>query len=379
MSASLQARQGLRVKDGMRDKPLVVMDMSSRGAGGGPFTSARRIMDSGLKEKYDFATILYKPELGPNVSLARIRDLVSQLRRLEPDIVHFGGLQLSGFHLAVACRLAGIRNTLLTIHGFSGDALDVNLIKRALMTGLFEPVTLLLTKRFYGVSRYVIARRLARLFRGKCAGAIYNFPPEPYVPDGAPGIREELALGPGDTLVVTVGRVVQDKGYAVLDEVILHLRNLPQLKFLIVGDGDYLPAMREKLHEQAASGQVHFLGYRSDVQRILQECDIFVLPTLHETLSIALLEASVAGLALIASDTGGVPEIVIDGHNGLLVPPGDVDTLSRAICRISEDAAFRQACGENARARVASQFSAESVERQIDTVYTAMLKRDSTS
>lgn len=357
----------------MKKKPLVVMDLSSSGKGGGPFTSSTRVMDSGLKEKYDFKAISYKTELGRFISIRRILDLRRQLIELKPDIVHFTGLQLSGFHMAVACKLAGIKNTVVTVRGFSGDAINFNPVKRYLLTFILEPLTLLMAKRVFGVSRYVVSRKMINLFSYKSCGCIYNFPPDPYKPDGKSDIRQELGVAPTDILAVSVARITEDKGYHILSEAILQFANEPHLKFLIVGKGDYLPVMKEKLKEQIERGQVVLLNYRDDVQHILYGCDFFILPTLHETLSVALLEASMEGLALIASDTGGVPEIVENKYNGLLVPPGDVRALIVAINTLYRDEKLRKSFAENAKKRVVERFNKKRIEEQIDKVYLELI------
>ena len=90
----------------MRSKPVIVMDLSSTGKDGGPYISSTRIMNSELNEKYEFKSIIYKTELGRNISIKRILDIKNQLLEIKPDIVHFTGLQLSGFHVALACKLA---------------------------------------------------------------------------------------------------------------------------------------------------------------------------------------------------------------------------------------------------------------------------------
>ena len=355
-------------------KIKVAIDLSTTGKGGGPYVSSSRIMQSALKDKYDFEVLHYDTTIGSGISVKRILDLKKQLINLSPDLVHFTGLQLSGFHVAVACRLAGIQHTVLTIRGTSADALYFNSLKRFLMKYVLEPITLLLTKRFYGVSTYVTQRTIARVFKRKCAGAIYNFPPEPLDAAIRSQIRTELGLADTDILIVSVARITRDKGYDVLDKAILQFKNDNNVKFVIVGDGDYLPQFKEVLASQISSGQVFCLGYRGDVQQILRGCDIFVLPTLHETLSVALLEASREGLALVASDTGGVPEIVETGYNGELVPVGDAAGLYRAMSKLSKDKELRTAYGAHAALKVEEKFSASSIVDQIDAVYQEVLQ-----
>lgn len=358
----------------MIKKPLVAMDLASNGEDGGPFVSNYRVMNSNLKSRYDFKPIIYRTELGRGISIKRIRDLRNQLIQIKPDIVHFSGLQLSGFHIILACKLAGINRTVVTIHGFSGDAIDFHPLKKMLLTYIIEPFTLLLSNKIYGVSEYVVSRQMVRMFSNKCCGVIYNFAPSPYKSiNGHTGIREELQLCSTDILAISVARITKDKGYHILETAISRFRNEETLKFIIVGKGNYLEEMRENLKDQISRRQVYFLGYRDDIQRILHDCNFFILPTLHETLSIALLEASVEGLALIATNTGGVPEIVENGYNGLLVPPGNIDALAEAIDFLYKESTKRQLYSLNASERIRGRFSNALIENKIDQVYQSLL------
>ena len=357
-------------------KPLVAMDISTTGRGGGLYVSSIRIMDSDLKNKYNFKRIEYMAKIGSGISLKRIFDLKKQLMDIKPDLVHFNGLQLSGFHLAVACKLANIKKSILIVHGFSGDAIDFHPFKKIILTYFLEPLTLLLAKRIYGVSKYVVSRPMIKYFNYKCDGFIYNFPPTAYCDIGDKRIRHELNLQNSDILAVSVGRIIKDKGYQILETAILEFQNHSDLKFIIVGDGDYLEEMRTKLKTQIERKQVFLLGSRDDIQHILNDCDIFILPTLHETLSLALLEASVEGLALIASNTGGVPEIVENNYNGLLVPPGSMIDLVNAIDKLTNDNILRNQLGENAQTKIKQYFSNKKIEKQIDDIYSKMLEHD---
>lgn len=357
-------------------KPVIAMDVvtSGFGGGGGPFTSTTRIMNSKLKNKYVFKKIYYRKELGTGISIKRIKDLTKQLKEIKPDIVHFTGLQLSGYHMAVACKLAGIKNTVVTVRGFSGDALYFNVIKKLIVSYLLEPFTILASKKVIGVSNFVVSRKVIQILASKKSLTIYNFPPEEvdYVKNNM-DIRSELGVNNSDVIAVSVGRITKDKGYHILDKAILDFKKCNDLKFIIVGDGDYLNLMKQKLYKQIANKQVFLLGYRTDINEILASSDIFILPTLHETLSVALLEASQASLALIASNTGGVPEIVENELNGLLVPPGDASALTKSIEKLYSNCDLRLKFGKNAKAKINEKFSKEEIVSKLDSVYKSLL------
>jgi glycosyltransferase involved in cell wall biosynthesis len=355
-------------------KPIIAMDLSTSGKGGGPHTSTSRTINSGLKDKYDFKVINYRTDLGRGISIKRIKDIVNQINEIKPDIIHYTGLQLSGFHMAIACKLSGIKKTIVSVRGFSGDAMYFNKFKKLITKYILEPITLILAKKVIGVSEYVVSRKSIKFFASKKSIAIYNFPPKNENHKHDKSFREIMNINQKDILVVTVARIIKDKGYHIFDEAILEFNNNKNIKFLIVGGGDYLETMKEKLEKMAKNKQVYFLGYRNDIDFILKSCDIFVLPTLHETLSVALLEASNAGLALIASNTGGVPEIVENNHNGLLVTPGNVEELTNAIHEIYNNNTLRAKFAKNAKLKIKDKFSSEDIINKLDHVYESLLK-----
>lgn len=352
-------------------KPVIAMDISTTGKGGGPYTSTMNIIHSSLSEKYEYRLFEYKTGMGRFISLKRIRDIVRQLKEINPDIVHFSGLQLSGFHVALACQLAGINKSIVVIHGSSTEAMDINRIKRW-MIYILEFFTLALTTTFYGVSKYSSRLSAAKFFKWKSSGYVYNLPIKS-MEKCKPFCKSDFGFSDTDIVIVSVARITRDKGYAILKEAIMKLESYPQIKFLIVGDGDYLPVMRVELSKAERLGQVKFLGYRNDIEKILPGCDIFVLPTLHETLSIALLEASYNKLALIASYVGGVPEIISHGENGLLVPPSDIIALTKAIKTLAENPLLRKKMGTKAKCMLDNKFSEDLIIRKIDEIYKRLL------
>lgn len=347
------------------------MDISTSGKGGGPYTSTMNIVNSSLKEKYDYRIFEYNTALGRFISIKRIKDIVRQFREIKPNIVHFTGLQLSGFHIAVACRLAGIKRSVVVIRGSSTEALTLSLIQRIVIY-LLEVITLAMVKTYYGVSKYSSLLGLTKSFRGKSSGYVYNLPIMTPKSD-SPFSKEDFGFSETDIVVVSVARIIKDKGYHILCQAIKSLADRPRVKFLIVGKGDYLSIMESELELQVGLGQIKFLRYRDDVNRILPACDIFVLPTLHETLSNSLLEASDYNLALVASNVGGVPEIITDGENGFLVPPSDPEAITATISQLADNEALRKRMGARAKEILNEKFSEKSIVERIDSIYIKLL------
>lgn len=336
--------------------------------GAGPYISTMNIINSKLSDKFEFKLINYKNELGAGISIKRILNLASQIKQIKPDILHFGGLQLSGFHIIIAAMIAGVKCRIITIHGFAGDNIEMNPFKKLILKYLIEPFTLLYSTKIVGVSNYVINRRQVKIFKRKIFGVIYNFPPS-FDNNIKSNLRDELGLDKKDILVVTVSRITKEKGMDILKDVITKLKNYEKLKFIIVGEGEYLNIMKHHLQKQIQKQQVFFLGFRNDIQNILTSCDMFLLPTLHETLSIALLEASVCGLPLIASDTGGVPEIVKNNINGYLIPVGDIDSFVEKIIILKDNEIVRLKMGKDATDKVTEIFSPQSIEEKLTMLY----------
>lgn len=356
-------------------KPIVAIDISSTGEGGGPYTSTMNLINSALKEKVDYRTFVYRTELGRFISLTRIRDLVRQLKEINPDIVHFTGLQLSGFHIALACKIAKIPKTVVVIRGSSIEAKNIGRIKIFLI-GILEILTLKMVTTFYGVSKYSLGISFAKYFKRKNSGHIYNLPPilgEKKVDKIVKYTKKDLGFSDNDIVVVSVARIIKDKGYHILKDAIKINTHISNLKYVIVGEGEYLSEMKKALAVEQDVNKILFLGYRSDIDKILPMCDIFVLPTLHETLSNSLLEASYFKLPLIASRVGGVPEIISTGDNGLLIPPSDPILLAKAIEKLATDKSLRKSMGENACEILFEKFSAEKITNQVYSLYMKLL------
>jgi glycosyltransferase involved in cell wall biosynthesis len=136
-------------------------------------------------------------------------------------------------------------------------------------------------------------------------------------------------------------------------------RRVPGVRFWVVGDGPSRGEFQALADGLGLARAVRWLGHRQDVEAVLAASDLFVLPSLHDALPTVLLEAMAAGVPAIASDTGGIPEIIGDG-SGVLVPPGDAVVLGREIERLLFSADGGAAQSRRALASVRSRFSVES-------------------
>jgi glycogen(starch) synthase len=173
--------------------------------------------------------------------------------------------------------------------------------------------------------------------------------------------------------ILGIGRHVRQKGFDLLIEAFA-ASGIKTHDLILAGDGAEHAQLRELARNLLGEGTVHFIG-RADRKKavaLFTGCSFFVLPSRQEPLGIVNLEAMAAGKAVIASRTGGVPEIVADGETGLLAPPADVPALSAALKKLAGDAALRDRLGRAGRERV-KKFTWESVAIAYRQVYDSAL------
>ncbi len=182
-------------------------------------------------------------------------------------------------------------------------------------------------------------------------------------------VRAELGIPEGQLLALTVANLRAEKGYEVLLATARRAAdNGTPVRFVAVGRGPLEPELHE-LHRQLDLGeQFTFLGPRDDVLRLMAGADLFVLSSHYEGLPVTLMEATTMGLAIVATAVGGVPEAIIDGESGLLVPAGDPAALEKAIARLAGDPGYRAELGRGAKDR-STRFDVTAATRQIEAIY----------
>ena len=187
-------------------------------------------------------------------------------------------------------------------------------------------------------------------------------------------VRAELEIPPEAAVLVTVAVLRPPKGIQYMIRAMpAVLASHPNTYYLIVGSGPHHEALVEEAGKARVSERVIFAGMRKDVPRLLAASDIFVLPTLTEALPTVLAEAMAARLPLIASRVGGVPEMIAEGQNGLLVAPGDPEGLSRACLRLLKGAEERASMSAEGWRIVNQRFSIERQAKQLQDLYLEQL------
>lgn len=188
--------------------------------------------------------------------------------------------------------------------------------------------------------------------------------------------RKELGLSPDNVVLVSVGRLAGIKNYSLLlDALARAAREAPALKLVMVGDGPERSRLEAAATRLELSGRVHFLGARDDVRDWLALGHIFVLPSLYEGVSLALLEAMAAGLPAVVTRVGGSPEVVIHGECGFLIESGDTEGFARALVTLAREGDLRARMGRAARARIEAEFDLKKAVKQYEEIYLQSVRR----
>ncbi|MEA3490105.1 MAG: glycosyltransferase family 4 protein [Candidatus Omnitrophota bacterium] len=188
------------------------------------------------------------------------------------------------------------------------------------------------------------------------------------------GLKADIGLDGGTTVVGAIGRLSPVKGFKYLIGAFGNIAGKrPDMRLLIVGKGPEKDALERQIRELGIAGKVLLISGDRPLEKYLSILDIFCLPSVHEGLGLSLMEAMAAGRACIASDVGGLPELIKHEENGLLVPSGDPGALSSAILRLAEDSPFRRKLAEKAREKAAVNFSIVDSAAGTAEVYKAVI------
>jgi glycosyltransferase involved in cell wall biosynthesis len=293
-----------------------------------------------------------------------LRDLVGMLRRLRVDVVHSHEFTMSVYG-AAAAKIVGVPH-FITMHG--NQTMTHALRRRLALRWAFR--NSYATAAVSTATKVQLDHDLG--LRPDAIAVIRNGVP---VPRGNPARgREELGVKEGEVLILAVGNLDPRKGHIVL------LRALHELagrgrdrawRLAIAGGrgGPEQPGLEAFAAEHGMTDRVHILKYRRDIPDLLAAADILAMPSLWEGLPLAILEAMLAGTAVVASETSGIPEAIVSGEHGLLTPPGDVSALAAALGTLIRDDACRRSMAARARDRALSEFTIGAMTDAYEELY----------
>jgi glycosyltransferase involved in cell wall biosynthesis len=188
-------------------------------------------------------------------------------------------------------------------------------------------------------------------------------------------LRKEIGLDTQDQIVGAVGSLYPVKGHRFLIEAApAIIEACPRARFVLVGRGDQEVHLKEQVERLGIERYVYFLGLRQDVRRLLSLMDVFVLPSLSEGLSVAMLEAMASARPVVATRVGGNAELVVEGETGMLVPSEDSHALANSIVSVLLDRPRARVMGLMGRERVEQRFQIYMMIDQYRKLYTECLE-----
>ncbi|MGI4842935.1 MAG: TIGR03088 family PEP-CTERM/XrtA system glycosyltransferase [Janthinobacterium lividum] len=328
---------------------------------------AKRITQPGVE--------LYALGKPPGLGLGTHLAFWKLMRRLRPAILHTYNLSALEYNFSGA--LAGVPVRIHAEHG--RDASDPqglnpkhNFLRRRLAPFIdcFIPVSEDL-RRWLGETVGIPARQTLFIRNGVDT--------ERFVAASV-AAGQASPWGPDDIVIGTVARIQDVKNHRGLVAAFARLRELApeqreRLRLSIVGDGPLMGALREQVASLGLQDVVWLPGARADVAALLHGFSLFALPSLAEGTPVSMLEAMACGLPVVASNVGGIPEVVTDGVEGSLVPVEDTEALARALASYVRDPALRRQRGEAARARVEAAFSMRAMLAEYGKLYDRLCRQ----
>jgi len=345
--------------DRSRYEPFLV---TRKGAELGAFAS--RLRGSG--------TATEETTLSGPYDLRGYADFYRLVRRTNPDLLH---LNLAGTYNAQAglvapvARLAGCGCVVTTEHLAMVEKLwKRHAAKKLSSFFVSRVVSITRSNVSYLTERHGLdSRKITVIYNGVDLAALDSA--------GAPGLRSELGVGGSAFVYATVGSLVERKGHRFLLEALSRLRRSGEANcvLVILGQGDEETALRALAAEPALRDSVFFLGQREDAAALMRDADCLVVPSLMEGMPFVIMEAMAASKPVIASRIYGIPEIVLEGKTGLLVQPGDVESLLGAMSALYRNRDLAVRMGREGRRRVQEQFSLERMARETQDLYDSVL------
>jgi glycosyltransferase involved in cell wall biosynthesis len=368
------ARQALLLDRGLRSrgwKTLLVYGSTGPGEGS--------LEDLVTEDRLDFERI---PELGRRIrllgDLIALRHIAGALVRHQPDVLHTHTAKAGA--LGRLCGIAvnavrGRRRRILLVHTFHGHVLSgyfgrlgsavVRWLERILGLGTHCIIAISQRQRHDLVNRFGIAapEKVSVVPLGLDLASLLQSTPEVE-------LRESLRLGATDFVVGYVGRFVPIKDLPTLLRAFRMVQqSVPGARLVMAGDGELRAVLVELASELGLSEHVRFLGWVRDLAALYASFDVVALSSRNEGTPVMLIEAMAAGLPVVATDVGGVGDIVESGVNGLLVQAGNPDALARALIEMAGDPERRRQMGRAGRQSVASRLDIRRLVEDIDRLY----------
>ncbi len=305
----------------------------------------------------------FRRNLHPVRDAQAFLQLAHFLRGERVDLLHANSTK-AGLLARMAAPAARVPVVVFTAHGWAFTEGRPPWVQRFLAKT--ESFGARLATRIICVSEYDrdLAVRFGVASRGRMTVIRNGVDPDPF-------LRDYKATGTRPTIVM-IGRLVPPKDPLCLVDAV---RRLPEARLVFLGDGPLRTRIEAAARRGGVDARVSLLGSRPDVAAVLRTCDIFALPSRWEGLPFAVIEAMMAGLPVVATRVGGLPELVEHGVTGFLVPAGDAGALEEALRALVTDETLRRRMGAAGRQRALREFTADRMVRETLALYASLIQR----
>ncbi len=315
-------------------------------------------------------------------SINPIKDLLAGfeiyffIKRNNIDIVHTHSSK-AGILGRWAAKFAGAKVIIHTVHGWNFNDYQNAILRKVFI--ILERLTAKITDRLIVVSHADKQKGIRnRIGEPKKYILIrYGISPDEFISniEERQKARKGLGLLDGELLVGMISCFKPQKAPQDFIKLAALVNKIyPQIKFILVGDGILKKKIEKTIEKFNLNGNIILTGWRRDIPELLSAIDIFVLTSLWEGLPIAVLEAMASGKPVIATDTGGVSEIIKPGINGYLVERGDIKAIRDKIIALSKDQDLKIKMGGNAREILNSDFRSENTILKTQNLYEDLIK-----
>ena len=284
------------------------------------------------------------------------------IKQLQPDVLHAHdphGVAMAALALSMSTQLA--KPPLV-----AARRVDFHLKSNAFSRWKYRQVDLFICAseaiRRMLIGDGVPASRTVTVHEGIDVDRVHAAPAAP--------LHAELWLPHNSPIVGNVAALVPHKGQRhLIEAAALVVKKVPDARFVIAGEGELRPALERQIKEHHLEKHVFLAGFRPDILSVHKAFDIFVMSSVTEGLGTSLLDAMACGKPIVATTAGGMPEVVVDGRTGLLVPPRDHVAMADALVRLLTEPERRAEMAAAGLARVRAKFSVERMVEETLTVY----------
>ncbi|MBI3805604.1 MAG: glycosyltransferase family 4 protein [Nitrospirae bacterium] len=304
-----------------------------------------------------------------NNALQISRNIYRILKRRDVRIVHTHGYKET-FLGGMASRLSRVKGIIRTHHG-----------KGVIDSGAYHSLIEKLNSLFFSDALISVSEDLKRCltdygYQRVNIDVVHNgiLTDEVRPTASSDKIKSELQIDQESIVIGTMGRMVAIKGHRYFIEGAKEvLAKHDHLVFIIAGDGPLMDGMRQEIKRFGIESKVKLIGFRNDPFNVLNIFDLFAMTSLHEGIPTVLLEAMWLGKPIIATRVGGIPEIISDGCNGLLIDPADGHAFASACLRLIDDRVLRDKLSEGARESFIGKYDVGRVAENIEKIYKRFL------